>query len=201
MHVHIFTCIYIHIHMHTYIHTFWTLLVHTKHRVQHIHLISDKKCKEISKIFEHVCRVNHQSHAWNTYATSHSHALNICTTNTGRIPAKTHLRRRLEASQSAGCVYVYIYIYIYMYIYTYTYTYIHMNIHTFLSWMRVSTYIHRGVCIHLTAGCVYVHKHEIPTIIDPSATINYPSATGWIIVGISVHRRMHAFISWVRVCT
>jgi hypothetical protein len=27
---------------------------------------------------------------------------------------------------------------------------------------------------------------EIPTIIDPSATINYPSATGSIIVGISV---------------
>ncbi len=27
---------------------------------------------------------------------------------------------------------------------------------------------------------------EIPTIIDPSATINYPSATGSIIVGISL---------------
>ncbi len=27
---------------------------------------------------------------------------------------------------------------------------------------------------------------EIPTIIDPSATINYPSATGSIIVGITV---------------
>ncbi len=27
---------------------------------------------------------------------------------------------------------------------------------------------------------------EIPTIIDPSATVHYPSATGLIIVGISV---------------
>ncbi len=45
--------------------------------------------------------------------------------------------------------------------------------------------------IHAQAGMVdFVtlknNSTEIPTIIDPSATINYPSATGSIIVGISV---------------
>jgi hypothetical protein len=37
---------------------------------------------------------------------------------------------------------------------------------------------------------------DIPTIIDPSATINYPSATGSIIVGIPVM----CVILAVRVC-
>ena len=44
------------------------------------------------------------------------------------------------------------------------------------------------MCLYIYVIRTYVHIHtEIPTIIDPSATVNYPSATGSIIVGISVY--------------
>jgi hypothetical protein len=43
--------------------------------------------------------------------------------------------------------------------------------------------------------CVYIfnsiYRTEIPTIIDPRATVNFPSATGLIIVGSSVQSRVH----------
>ena len=42
--------------------------------------------------------------------------------------------------------------------------------------------------ICLGSGVCYAT--EIPTMIDPSATKNYPSATGSIIVGISVEERL-----------
>ncbi len=39
---------------------------------------------------------------------------------------------------------------------------------------------------------------EIPTIIDPKATINYPSATGSIFVGFSV-RKNACVVHWVSI--
>jgi hypothetical protein len=44
-------------------------------------------------------------------------------------------------------------------------------------------------------GKQYAHRIQrqsrISTTIDPSATINYPSATGSIIVGVSVLHKVH----------
>ena len=47
-------------------------------------------------------------------------------------------------------------------------------------------------------GSTCLRRAEIPTIIDPSATINYPSATGSIIVGIKVCG--HIFEMYVSTC-
>jgi hypothetical protein len=60
-----------------------------------------------------------------------------------------------------------------------------MHVYIYIERMKDQRIMH--VCVHsytrfLTAWSIT----EIPTIIDPSATINYPSATGSIIVGISV---------------
>jgi hypothetical protein len=71
---------------------------------------------------------------------------------------------------------------------------IYMCVHAYV-------YIYIYIYIYICEGC---SSTEIPTIIDPSATINYPSATGSIIVGISVpsydacipasERNIHAYI-------
>ena len=68
---------------------------------------------------------------------------------------------------------MYSHVHVYMYVYTYT----------------CPSDTHTDVCMCM---CIYVCIRartldtEIPTIIDPSATINYPSPTRSIIVGISV---------------
>jgi hypothetical protein len=68
------------------------------------------------------------------------------------------------------------------------------GIRKYFNCIRACTYEQTSIMLfmhiqthHIVA--VYVHKNfdtEIPTIIDPSATINYSSATGSIILGISV---------------
>ncbi len=60
----------------------------------------------------------------------------------------------------------------------YTHMYVHFSMNTLDA---------HGVYSHVSLTYNEVLT-EIPTIIDPSATINYPSATGSIIVGISVVR-------------
>jgi hypothetical protein len=56
----------------------------------------------------------------------------------------------------------------------------HVSMHTLL-YVRMLFYV---TFYHLVTWCQCLHT-EIPTIRDPSATINYPSATGSIVVGIS----------------
>jgi hypothetical protein len=108
------------------------------------------------------------------------------------------------------------YIYICIYIYTYThYTSRNLKVRSILGdvslrmCMHASSYIKTyshtltivHVClfrIHISQQYAAIHTQytgkssctcltEIPTIIDPSATQKYPSATGSIIVGISVN--------------
>jgi hypothetical protein len=90
--------------------------------------------------------------------------------------------------------YIYIHICVCMYMCVYTYEKLPQGANTaarlfvmrvlriFVPAFRVLVCVY--VCIY-TRVCIY-ECTEIPTIIVPSATINYPSATGSIIVGISL---------------
>ncbi len=75
----------------------------------------------------------------------------------------------------------------YAHIRTHIHTYKHIHMHTFalndIS-MRIHTHTKTNKQNDVIVFCAL--RTEIPTIIDPSTTVNYPSATGSIIVGISV---------------
>ncbi len=107
-----------------------------------------------------------------------------------------HICTFLPFSAVASHTHIYIYIYIYIVAYAYLHPrtlsgitcYLILS-YLILSYLILSYIISYYIILYHNILPYYHYYHiitEIPTIIDPSANINYPGATGSRIMGISV---------------